>query len=177
MSVQTEITRIESAKTAISTAIEGKGVTVPEGTKLDGLAALVASIEAGGALPFEIKTGTFTFSENTTDAFSVQTDLDYSSSNKVLCAIFYETAYYSSAHPKLYFGMGIFTGVGKETTKNVLYGLTSGNYRKPMYDLSDTQLSLTKSIGGRYGKLTIKPDSSVPFRAGSVYRWILLGEG
>ena len=47
MSVQTEITRIESAKTAIATAIEGKGVTVPEGTKLDGLAALIEGIEAG----------------------------------------------------------------------------------------------------------------------------------
>ena len=46
MSVQSEITRIESAKTAIATAIAGKGVTVPDGTKLDGMAALVESIEA-----------------------------------------------------------------------------------------------------------------------------------
>lgn len=48
MSVQTEITRIESAKTAIATAIEGKGVTVPEGTKIDGIAPLIESIETGG---------------------------------------------------------------------------------------------------------------------------------
>ena len=48
MSVQSEITRIESAKTAIVTAIEGKGVTVPDGTLLDGMAALIDSIEAGG---------------------------------------------------------------------------------------------------------------------------------
>ena len=48
MSIQTEITRIESAKTAIATAIEGKGVTVPDGTLLDGMAALIDSIEAGG---------------------------------------------------------------------------------------------------------------------------------
>ena len=48
MSVQTEITRIESAKTAIATAIEGKGVTVPDGTLLDGMAVLIDSIEAGG---------------------------------------------------------------------------------------------------------------------------------
>ena len=48
MSVQTEITRIESAKTAITTAIEGKGVTVPDGTLLDGMAPLIESIEAGG---------------------------------------------------------------------------------------------------------------------------------
>lgn len=49
MSIQTEITRIESAKTAIATAIEGKGVTVPNGAKLDGMASLIESIEAGGS--------------------------------------------------------------------------------------------------------------------------------
>lgn len=49
MSIQTEITRLESAKAAIKTAIEGKGVTVPDGTLLDGMAALIESIEAGGS--------------------------------------------------------------------------------------------------------------------------------
>ena len=63
MSVQTEITRIESAKTAIATAIEGKGVTVPTGTKLDGLAALVESIEAGGGDMALLGSGSFTLSE------------------------------------------------------------------------------------------------------------------
>ena len=61
MSVQSEITRIESAKTAIATAIEGKGVAVPEGTKLDGLAALVEAISAGLETPYEIESGTITF--------------------------------------------------------------------------------------------------------------------
>ena len=48
MSVQTELTRITNDKAAVKAAIEGKGVTVPEGTKLDALAALIESIEAGG---------------------------------------------------------------------------------------------------------------------------------
>ena len=48
MSIQTELTRITNAKSAIKTAIEGKGVTVPDGTLLDGMAALIESIEAGG---------------------------------------------------------------------------------------------------------------------------------
>lgn len=48
MSIQSEITRIETAKSAIAAAIAGKGVTVPDGTMLDGMAALVESIEAGG---------------------------------------------------------------------------------------------------------------------------------
>ena len=48
MSIQTELTRITNAKAAIKTAIEGKGVTVPDGTLLDGMASLIESIEAGG---------------------------------------------------------------------------------------------------------------------------------
>lgn len=49
MGVQTQIDRLTSAKTAIGTAIAGKGVTVPDGTKLDGMAALIDSIEVGGS--------------------------------------------------------------------------------------------------------------------------------
>lgn len=49
MSIQTELTRITNAKAAIKAAIEGKGVTVPDGTMLDGMATLIESIEAGGA--------------------------------------------------------------------------------------------------------------------------------
>ena len=49
MSIQTELTRITNAKAAIKTAIEGKGVTVPTSTLLDGMAALIESIEAGGS--------------------------------------------------------------------------------------------------------------------------------
>ena len=48
MSIQTELTRLTNAKSAIKAAIEGKGVTVPDGTLLDGMAALIESIEAGG---------------------------------------------------------------------------------------------------------------------------------
>ena len=47
MSIQTELTRITNAKAAIKTAIEGKGVTVPDGTMLDGMAALIQGISAG----------------------------------------------------------------------------------------------------------------------------------
>ena len=48
MSVQTQIDRISGAVSAALTALAEKGVTVPAGTKVDGLAALIAAIEAGG---------------------------------------------------------------------------------------------------------------------------------
>lgn len=64
MSVQSEITRLQNAKAAIKAAIEGKGITVPDGTLLDGMASLIASIEAGGGGSTEpyakIITGTHT---------------------------------------------------------------------------------------------------------------------
>lgn len=44
MSIATEITRLENAKSDISSSIEAKGVTVPEGTTLDGMAALIDDI-------------------------------------------------------------------------------------------------------------------------------------
>ena len=62
MSIQTELTRITNAKAAIKTAIEGKGVTVPTGTLLDGMASLIESIEAGGG-GFQVALGTYTPAE------------------------------------------------------------------------------------------------------------------
>lgn len=52
MSAQTDIaadlTRIIGAKSDLKTSIEGKGVTVPAATKIDGYAALVDQIQTGG---------------------------------------------------------------------------------------------------------------------------------
>lgn len=48
MSIATEITRLQTAKADLKTAIEGKGVTVPSATKIDGYADLVDAIQTGG---------------------------------------------------------------------------------------------------------------------------------
>ena len=47
MSIQSEINRIAGAKSDIADAIEDKGVTVPSGTKLDGMANLIGQISGG----------------------------------------------------------------------------------------------------------------------------------
>ena len=59
MSIVAEVNRLKDAKTAIKTAIEGKGVTVPDATMLEGMAALIDSIEAGGG-GAQLDYGTFT---------------------------------------------------------------------------------------------------------------------
>lgn len=48
MSIQTELNRLNAAKNNLKTAIEGKGVAVPDSTKLDGYSALVDQISSGG---------------------------------------------------------------------------------------------------------------------------------
>ena len=68
MSIQTELTRITNAKAAVKAAIEGKGVTVPDGTLLDGMAALVEAISAGGGSGgAQLAYGTFTPAADTYD--------------------------------------------------------------------------------------------------------------
>ena len=49
MAISDEITRLQTAKADLKTAIESKGVTVPSTAKLDDYADLVDSITAGGS--------------------------------------------------------------------------------------------------------------------------------
>lgn len=74
MSIQSELTRLTNAKAAIQTAIEGKGVTVPSGTLLDGMASLIEGIEAGGG-SVDVITGTFTPASNPTYGYTVTHNL------------------------------------------------------------------------------------------------------
>ena len=64
MSISADLTRLQNAKAAIKTAIEGKGVTVADSAKLDAFAALIDSIEAGGG--GDVFISTFTPATNVT---------------------------------------------------------------------------------------------------------------
>lgn len=55
----------DSFAPAIVAAVEGKGVTVPDGTLLDGMAALIESIKAGGGSGIVYTSGTLFFSSDT----------------------------------------------------------------------------------------------------------------
>lgn len=82
MSIQTELTRLTNAKAAIKAAIEGKGVTVPDATLLDGMAALIESIQAGGGdgastlWGGKFTTGSFVLAEETTSEYVIATSND-----------------------------------------------------------------------------------------------------
>lgn len=76
MSIANEIARLQGAKADLKTAIEGKGVTVPAATKLDGYADLVDDIQAGGTeINNQDKSVTPTESQQTVTADSGYTGL------------------------------------------------------------------------------------------------------
>lgn len=88
MSIQTELTRLTNAKAAIKAAIEGKGVTVPSGTLLDGMAALIDAIEAGGSN--NIVAGSFTLLESLTKASPLYIDVTFPKNEFPLMYCVYE---------------------------------------------------------------------------------------
>lgn len=49
MSIQAELARIKGAKANLQSWVEGNGVTVPDGTLIDGLVELAKTVEAGGS--------------------------------------------------------------------------------------------------------------------------------
>lgn len=89
MSIQTELTRLTNAKAAIQTAIEGKGVTVPSGTLLDGMAALIESIEMG-SISNNIVSGSFTLAESLTTASPLYIDVTFPKDELPLMYLVYE---------------------------------------------------------------------------------------
>lgn len=84
MSIASEITRIQGAKSDIADAIEAKGVTVPASTKIDGYAALVAAIPQGASeitypvVEETLTTGTYTLPPNTFVKFGTVSTLGLS---------------------------------------------------------------------------------------------------
>lgn len=128
MSIQTELTRITNAKAAIKTAIEDKGVTVPDATLLDGMAALIESIEAGGVnYNSTIVRGSFTLSERTeieeqslptSDAFKIEHNSGF-----VPRAVFLYTGKIATDCPTLY------VSVVKKDTGDAYYLTTSAVYK------------------------------------------------
>ena len=96
MSIQTELSRIINAKAAIKAAIEGKGVTVPDGTLLDGMAALIEAIEAGGG---NFAIGTFTTTDDITSDVVINHNLGVKP--KFIIVLCTDYSVYSNSRPKM----------------------------------------------------------------------------
>ena len=161
MSIQTELTRIINAKAAIKTAVEGKGVTVPDGTLLDGMAALIESIEVGGGGSATSITGTITLN----GAWSEVNLLTY----EELTNVFGETL------PTLFVAIYRTTSCASSHTNGCLWVSNQENavYLYRNYSDSgfahavklDTKLPTITQTGG----LVIPEYTTYPYRSGEHY--------
>ena len=157
MSIQTELTRLTNAKAAIQTAIEGKGVTVPEATLLDGMASLIDSIEAGGggvrveqgSVTFAEAQNSYTFVADTPDIFIAYVEDDsrpvYSSA-KYVWMIIQDTRFSGSSH------------VGEKNTSYIFgHNQGSGKYYVPYrMGISTIGVFRTTDFNGCLGAKTYK---------------------
>ena len=181
MSIQTELTRIKNAKAAIKTAIEGKGVTVPDGTLIDGMAALIAAIEAGGGggcgknidwRGFPVLTGTFTPSEDISSDYVISMQegerlhyktMDSSGATwKPMFLLFPDTQYVNSENKGYIQNIGNFPNTGEKNNSpnntGTIFAYTSGSsvdttYVKGVYGVTISQTGFSAS--NPYQEVTI----------------------
>lgn len=190
MSIQTELTRITNAKAAIKTAIEGKGVTVPASTLLDGMASLIESIETGGGSGggvqignfSTIKYGSFQLAE---DVSTYTIDLGYKGSglNPVV-----EQFFLSRDMPSTFSGTSTTNSlVVAASLKNVTSAASSGSgvnvarYYNSSGRISTSTVGICEfnDIAGdstprTLTLYTMKANSDCKLTAGATYNWIVL---
>ncbi len=183
MSIATEITRLQNAKAAIKTAIEGKGVTVPAATKFDGMASLIEAIEAGGGGSSwtdnysVFATGTFTPVENTAE-MAIDTGVPFDSADgtdyrrQILIGYCEPSTQYNGQTGQL---IWIWRNIKATFDTNVVVfgaigfpaGIGSSKSIKgaalPFPNEGETIWNITGL------------NTSTNFRSGKIYRWMLLG--
>ena len=182
MSIQTELTRITNAKASIVAAIEGKGVTVPDGTLLDGMAALIESIEAGGGSSWTdsysvFATGTFTPTENTT-TLSIDTGIPFDSAGgtdyrrQILIGYCEPSTGYSGQAGLLVF---LWRAIAAKVKDDIFVfgalGFPNGLNTAKFIKRSDLPFPNEGETIWNISGLS----SSTNFRNNRIYRWMLLG--
>ena len=198
MSIQTELTRLTNAKAEIKTAIEGKGVTVPDGTMLDGMAALIESIEAGGGAGIELPTGykvsTGTYTPNTEGTnvehyIKIASSCPYSNPCRMFC-IYRVDGFDASGSDSLRyltFYVGVYAKV-QATSGAVLYRKTNASTLTcaggaettdtPSYGLPGTSMTnrancYVRSISSD-GVLKFSTYGINTLESGKTYKWFAL---
>ena len=178
MSIQTELSRIINAKASIKAAIEGKGVTVPDGTLLDGMAALIDSIETGSG-GRKILEGSFVPSSDVTK-FTITHDFGVIPS--------FACWFLSDKNSAGFNESDALIGVAfRDITTQLLVSSefnTTSSYVSSFSGHFNTSFAITYKIAGNnyawakatINKITANTNSCGYFRAGKTYQYILIGD-
>ena len=166
MSVQTELNRIKNSKAAIKAAIEGKGVTVPDATLLDGMASLIESIEAGGGGGFQVALGTFTPAETKSLSSLPPVQIEHNAGFTPDAFIFYKAS------------TGTYGMIAISAKKDILWGTGGTSYTcyvmcKGSSSIGEGELK-SYPLTGEVAYIRSNT-SSHKVTAGQEYRWIAIG--
>ena len=179
MSIQTELTRIINAKAAIKTAIEGKGVTVPEATLLDGMASLIESIETGGGektlFGAYFETGSIIPASDITTDYRIRFQRDFSTIDGNTTNPYYNFVLWCSIPPgntsvATPYNSWAWVFIGRRQTNSTF---AHGQYLTS----SGSEYNETRpgAIGGDApGRFNLYCSASKRLVAGYVYNWIAL---
>lgn len=163
MSIQSEITRLETAKSAIAAAIAEKGVTVPDGTMLDGMAALIEAIQAGETS--KLVSGTITPSKDSS-TISIQHNMGKSPKIIYIQTGNYTDGYISHCVWVIKDSFSIPSLGGK------FYGKTTSP-PNTIVTLFGSNTSFTSSINNQTAELN-SGSSGAKFHAGETYNWYMM---
>ena len=174
MSVQTQIDRISRAVSAALAAIADKGVTVPDGSNSDSLAALIESIEAGGGGGAgNIATGSITNSVGyDTVALDVMTIDEWVTNYGAFPTTLY-AAYFDENHGEitsgyfpLYCASCVVDGNAQICYATVYSGTKISNAKK-----TNLIAQANKNVNSIQ---LISPSSTYNFKTGRTYRWVII---
>lgn len=191
MSIATDVSRIKGNITAALAAIADKGVTVPDGSTSDALAALIASIEAGGGDTSNIIFGSFTLTEVLPSSTPMYIDIQFPSQSFPLMYAVYEDTSEYSYNDKSHTSDRLRTLISVRTNERffaqyycqVTYNSSASDSVKTLVKASNYTDNSYANSGGYYGlfevslaesKVRIKNmNDGVPFLQGRTYYYVL----
>lgn len=178
MGIQTELTRITNAKAAIKTAIEGKGVTVPDGTLLDGMAALIEAIQAGGGemdtiFGHSFEYGSIIPNEDITSDYVINFSHSHPSPDQVFDKAYYNFVMWCDTSEKDVQNLSWLWLINGRQGRNSSF--TYGQYIRSNGGISDASYSGVVGSSDHPYEFTIYCTSSKKLLAGRKYNWIVVG--
>lgn len=174
MSVQAQVLRLQTARDNIVSAIADKGVSVPFGTKIDDIAALIATMETGGGLPDGISalaTGTFTPTSDITAAHTITHDMGVVPSFALLMLC--DDAATTNLKSMRMFQAQFYKNIRNYSDKlDIMRGCTL--YMSSTGSAASSTSTATHSFtgGANATNVTFTASSTGPLKAGYTYCWV-----
>lgn len=170
MSIQTELTRINGAKADLKSWVEENGVTVPDGTLIDGLVELAKTVETGGGGAYIVEEGQFIPTENVKTYGSIEHSLG-------VAPFFYVIFLSESSSMNTTVSTSTFMlkcvyigGNSYKVVKHLSAGPYTANFQH--YPVTSATAATEKYI---YADAAVINGATHWYIAGKIYKWIAIG--